>query len=79
MVMTAFCLVLRGQRWHLSSGTAFLAGSSESCAVQSHLGFPLALVVILGQHLLGGGLDQHLLLEGVLGLEDSLLGLLDDL
>ena len=44
------------------------------------MGFPLALIVILGgQHLLGGGLDQHLLLEGVLGLEDSLLGLLDDI
>ena len=30
------------------SGTAILAGSSESCAVQSHLGYPLALIVNLG-------------------------------
>ena len=40
----------------------------RAAATQSHLGIIHLLSISPWQHLLGGGLDQHLLQEGVLGL-----------
>ena len=66
MVMSAFLEVEGPEVASIFWSSYFLQDHLGAAATQSHLGIIHLLSISPWQHPLGGGLDQHLLQEGVL-------------